>query len=133
MPVAGTLFDFTNPASLFEKAAEMHQEIPSFKGFDDNFVVSKTDERVFKEVATAYDKVSGRFMRVQSDMPALQFYTCGNLNENGKLGAAEKEFSAFCLETQFSPNTPNLPQFPSCVLKAGEQYSRKTVYQITTK
>lgn len=36
---------------------------------------------------------------------------------------------AFCLETQAYPNANQHPEFPSIVLKAGEEYNTTTAYQ----
>jgi aldose 1-epimerase len=36
-----------------------------------------------------------------------------------------------CLETQKFPDSPNQPDFPSCVLRAGEVYQHRSVYQFT--
>ena len=69
-------------------------------------------------------------MDVSTDLPGVQFYT-GNFIQGcpaGKGGAVYGNRHGFCLETQFFPDTPNNPGFPSCVLRAGEQFSSKTSY-----
>ena len=47
-------------------------------------------------------------------------------------GAVYAARCGFCLETQFFPDTPNQPSFPSCVLRAGEDYNSRTVYRFGT-
>ena len=37
----------------------------------------------------------------------------------------------FCFETQFFPDSPNQPNFPSAVLKAGEQYKHCTLFRFS--
>ena len=37
----------------------------------------------------------------------------------------------FCLETQAFPNAVNQPNFPSPVLKKGEEYRHKTVFRFS--
>jgi aldose 1-epimerase len=98
------------------------------KGYDDNFFLSKTDERIMKTVAVAENGESGIKMSVITDMPAIQFYNCANLDDTFR-GIKCGLFSAFCLETQFAPDTPNRPDYPSSLLKAGEIYDRTTIYQ----
>jgi aldose 1-epimerase len=99
------------------------------KGYDDNIFLSKTDERIMKTVAVAKNvEKSGIKMSVITDMPAIQFYNCANLDETFR-GIKCGPLSAFCLETQFSPDTPNRPDYPSSLLKAGETYDRTTIYQ----
>ena len=34
----------------------------------------------------------------------------------------------FCLETQYYPDTPHQPSFPSCLFDAGEEYRSQTVF-----
>jgi aldose 1-epimerase len=36
---------------------------------------------------------------------------------------------AFCMETQHFPDSPNQPNFPSTVLKAGQKYQTTTIYR----
>lgn len=84
--------------------------------------------------AELYDPGSGRKMLVSTEMPAVQFYAGGATgHRNGKNGSVYGKNSALCLETQFYPDSPNRPDFPSTVLKAGETYSSTTVYEFTTE
>ena len=89
-----------------------------------------------REIAVAKDPSSGRVMKVYSDMPAVQLYT-GNMidgAEKGKDGNAIKYRSGFCIEPHFTPNSPNLDdRFPSCVLKANEEYKHTNVYKFETE
>lgn len=83
--------------------------------------------------AELYDPGSGRKMLVSTEMPAVQFYAGGATgHRNGKNGSVYGKNSALCLETQFYPDSPNHPDFPSTVLKAGETYSSTTVYEFMT-
>ena len=75
------------------------------------------------KAATASNPDTGIQMTTYTDMPAMQLYTGINLNEPG-MG----KFAGFCLETQYSPNTPNMPDFPQCVIKAGEEWQSVTEY-----
>ena len=70
-------------------------------------------------------------MEVLTTLPGIQFYT-GNFLDGcpkGKGGAVYPRHGAFCLETQYYPNSPNLLDFPSAVLSAGETWRSKTVYR----
>jgi aldose 1-epimerase len=67
--------------------------------------------------------------------PGVQFYT-GNFLDGtirGKGGNVYPKRSAFCLETQHFPDSPNQPGFPSTVLKSGETYTSKTIYAFSAK
>jgi aldose 1-epimerase len=80
--------------------------------------------------AEAYEPVSGRGLRMYTDMPAVQLYCSPWLGgTKGRGGRIYKPYEAFCLETQFYPDSPNKPHFPSAVLRAGAVYKHKTVYQ----
>ena len=70
-------------------------------------------------------------MEVWTTEPGLQFYSGNFLNgtDKGKNGVYYPFRSAFCLEAQHFPDTPNQKQFPSVVLKPGETYTQRTVYK----
>lgn len=77
--------------------------------------------------AEMFDEESGIRMLVSTDMPAVQLYCSGSLTRrHGKGGAVYDKGSALCLETQLYPDSPNKPEFPSALLKAGEQFKSKT-------
>ncbi len=84
----------------------------------------------FREAACAFDPQSGRMLTVKTDLPGMQFYAGNSLDGTlcGKNGTRYVRRSGFCLETQFFPDTPNQPSFPSCVLRAGEDFCTKTSY-----
>ncbi len=70
-------------------------------------------------------------MEVWTTEPGLQFYS-GNFLSDSEIGKGNKVYpfrSAFCLEAQHYPDSPNHPNFPSTVLKPGEKYTQKTIYK----
>jgi aldose 1-epimerase len=81
-----------------------------------------------RKAAVAYAESTGITMTTYTDMPALQFYTGNHLDETGKAGSYMGRYGGFCLETQFTPNTPNMPEFPQCVLKKGGEFRFTTEY-----
>ena len=73
-------------------------------------------------------------MTVFTDLPAVQLYVGGGISpRRGKGGAAYGRNSALCLETQFYPDSPNHPEFPSTILRAGEVFRSKTSYKFETE
>ena len=119
--VKGTKYDFTYLRPIKELRPEC---------YDHNFVLREKAKGEIAEAAFAKDTKSGRTLTCLTDMPAMQLYTGGGLKgEAGKGGAAMTKYKGFCLETQFCPDSPNKPQFPSCVLKKGEEYHHVTVYR----
>ncbi len=131
-PVAGTPFDFTKPHKAGERIGAEDQQLTFGKGYDHNWVLNKqgTDLSL---AATVTEPTSGRKMEVWTTEPGLQFYS-GNFltkNEIGKKGHVYDFRTAFCLEAQHFPDSPNHPEFPSTVLKPGEVYKQKTVYRFS--
>ena len=100
-------------------------------GYDHNFCIDEGTQGAF---ATAYDPESGRVMEVTTDMPGVQLYT-GNFLDKipGKGGTLMNKYAGFCLETQFYPDSPNQPNFPSCIFKAGEKFRSRTSFKFSVK
>jgi aldose 1-epimerase len=74
-------------------------------------------------------------MEVFTTEPGIQFY-CGNFLDGSNVGKGEKAYQhryGFCLETQHFPDSPNKPDFPSTVLRPGEEYQTTTVYKFSAK
>jgi aldose 1-epimerase len=85
--------------------------------------------------AQLHDPRSGRLLEVWTTEPGLVFY-CGNFLDGtirGKEGKIYGHRSGACLETQHFLDSPNQPNFPSTVLKAGEHYRSTTVYKFSAK
>jgi aldose 1-epimerase len=74
---------------------------------------------------------SGRIMEVLTTEPGMQFYTGQNLEgtDRGKGGHVYAPRSAFCVETGHFPDSPNRPDFPTTVLRPGEQFRSTTVFR----
>lgn len=124
----GTPFDFNKPKRVGEDMD--NGRLPN--GYDHNFVLG--EPKTMRTAAEVYEPDTGRVMTVLTDSPAVQFYIgIGLNNEKGKNGHVYNQFAGLCLETQFSPDTPNKPGFPSCVLKEGEEYRYTTIYQFSTR
>ena len=82
--------------------------------------------------AKAADRKSGRCMEVYTDLPGVHFYTANFLSGlAGKEEAVYEARSGFCFETQYFPDAVNKPNFPSPILKAGEEYNTTTVFKFT--
>lgn len=121
VPVEGTAFDFRTLR-------------PIGQTYDHNFVINGKPGEL-RPGAEAYDPKTGRTLTMYTDTPAVQLYTAGGMNGKTpfKGGVPEKLYHAFCLETQFSPDTPNRPYMPQCTFKAGEKYDSTTKYVFGVK
>ncbi len=130
-PVAGTPFDFTKPTRVGEHIKEVKADPV---GYDLNYVRGTKRQENPTLIATVTEPTTGRVMEVLTTEPAVQLYT-GNFlkgDVTGKGGKAYPQYGAICLETQFFPDSPNRPEFPSIVLKPGEEYKSTTIYRFKT-
>jgi aldose 1-epimerase len=132
--VKGTPMDFTKPTAIGARINEKYEQLTFGKGYDHNWVL-KRDKKGLDLAATLYEPTTGRFMEVYTTEPGLQFYS-GNFLDGtikGKSGKIYEFRTGLCLETQHFPDSPNKPQFPSTVLKPGQQYTHSTIYRFGTK
>lgn len=133
--IEGTPFDFRIPTAIGARIDNDDEQLNFGKGYDQNWVLNKEQEGAMTLAATVYEPQTGRFMEVFTTEPGIQFYT-GNFLDGtviGKSGKAYESRNAFCLETQHYPDSPNNPDFPSVVLKPGEEYKTATIYKFSTK
>ncbi len=127
--VFNTPFDFTNPTSIGKRIHDRDAQLVMCRGYDHNFCLDHVDGEAD---AVVYEPVSGRQLKVYTDLPGVQLYT-GNFLDGtviGKGGLPLIQHAGFCLETQYYPDTPNHPDFPQCTFKAGEEYKSKTTFEI---
>ena len=133
-PVKGTPFDFTAAKAIGADINQKNDQLKNGKGYDHNFVLNKNDGS--KPVATVFSPKTGITMAVYTTEPGLQFYS-GNFltgkDHDGKGKAAYGYRSAFCLETQHFPDSPNEALFPSTVVKPGMTYHTSTTYKFFNK
>lgn len=123
-PVKGTPMDFTEGKLI-------GQDIDADPvGFDHNWCI---DGEGFRQVAKVEEDKSGRVMEVFSDLPGLQFFAAKPLSNVPVRGGVAQACSGFCLETQHYPDCVNQPEFPSCIIKAGEVFESRTMHRFSVK
>ena len=131
MDIDGTPYSFL-PAKKLGK--DMFSDAPMIKmcnGYDFNYCLDRVG-RGLERFAYVYDPDSGRRMDCYTTLPGVQLYTaCSTGGYKGKKDYVNH--CALCLETQGYPNSPNCPQYPSTVLKAGEKYHEITVYKFSVR
>lgn len=121
----GTPYDFSSPKEIGRDIDEDSPLLKLARGYDFNYVLCG------EHAATAIAERSGIRMQVYTDRPCMQLYT-GNFLGGIKGKRNYGYQSAFCLETQGYPNAVNVKKFPSCILKAGEEYRTSTIYRFDT-
>jgi len=129
--VAGTPFDFRKPTPIGARINEDNQQLKFGGGYDMNYVLDRKGPGLML-AARVYDPESGREMEVYTTQPGVQFYSDNSKQEiHGRDGKVYGLHSAFCLETQHYPDSPNHPNFPSTELKPGQTYHEVTVFKFT--
>lgn len=133
-PVKGTPFDFTTPTPIGKRINEHTQQLKYSRGYDDNWVLNKKQPYALSLAARDYDPKNGRVLEVYTTEPGIQFYS-GNFLDGvvGKYGKKYDYRTAFTLETQHYPDSPNHPNFPSTVLNPHHIFHSITIFHFTTK
>lgn len=130
--VEGTPLDFRHPHAIGERIDTDDPQLKLGGGYDQNFVLNRAGTSL-QLAARVTEPKTGRVLEVSTTEPGLQFYTSNTLGPiAGKGGKVYGPRSAFCMETQHFPDSPNKPDFPSAVLKPGGHYMTTTVYRFST-
>jgi aldose 1-epimerase len=130
VPVKGTPFDFSQPRAIGARINDINTQLKYGRGYDHNFVIGGTKKNVQFAAEVNGDK-SGIIMQIFSSEPGLQFYS-GNFMQgknNLKRGSKDDFRTAFCLEPQHFPDSPNQPVFPSTILEVGKVYETVSIYK----
>lgn len=131
--VEDTPFDFRKPTAIGARINAEDEQLKFGKGYDHNFVLNRKGNGLTL-AARVTEAQSGRVLEVLTTQPGIQLYT-GNFLDgsiHGKGGKVYGHRSAFCLETQHFPDSPNKPSFPPTELKPGQTYHQTTVYKFST-
>lgn len=133
--VAGTPFDFRKAHRIGERIGD--DEDPDLRiqgGYDVNYVLNKA-AGLYGKVAEAESERTGIVMEVFTDMPALQLYTGNGLSQKGKTAFYNRNYG-FCMETQFIPNSVNVPVYAAlgnCMFEKNRIYHSVTAYKFSLK
>jgi aldose 1-epimerase len=133
-PVTDTPFDFRNKTALNTRINADNQQIKFAGGFDHNFVLKRKQPGLVV-AARVSEPTTRRVLEVRTTEPGVQFYTGNFLDDKlaAKSGKPYGKHSGFCLETQHYPDSPNQPEFPSTVLRPGEEYNSQTIYAFSVR
>ena len=133
-PVDGTPFDFRKPTAIGARINDPDTVLQYGPGYDHNWVINKPMGKLGLQ-ARVYEPATGRVMEVFSTEPGLQFYTGNSLDGSitGKDGKVYQRRTAFCMEPQHYPDSPNKPMFPTTELKPGETYQNTIIYRFYVK
>lgn len=138
--VEGTPFDCRTMAEIGQRVnmQNENEQIKFGNGYDHNWCLNTYKDGkgdVNTIAASIYSPVTGIQMDVYTNEPGIQVYS-GNFLDGtvtGKNGIVYKQHAGICLETQKYPNTPNVAEWPSAVLKPGETYNSFCKFAFSVK
>lgn len=133
-PVEGTPMDLRQPVAIGQDIRNFDfEQIRNGNGFDHNWCLNTKGDDT-QVAARVVCPESGICLEVFTDEPGIQFYS-GNFLDGtctGKNAVTYHQSTAFCLETQKYPDSPNKPEWPSAYLEPGQEYSSHCVYRFST-
>lgn len=133
-PVEGTPLDFRTAKRVGDEVEADFDQIKNAGGIDHSFVINRETEGELVLAATISAPESGRVLKTFTTEPAAHFYSGNFLDGSiiGKGGKAYNHRTAFCMETQHYPDSPNHDNFPSVVLNPGDVFTSRTLYKFET-
>lgn len=127
--VAGTPMDFRKLRTIGSRIRANFPALVYGKGYDNCWVLEGEEAAVMKEA------VSGRKLTIRTDQPGVQVYT-GNWLTGcpvNRSGLRYLDYDGIAIEAQGFPDAPNHPDFPSQLLKAGDEYHRYIEFAFSTE
>lgn len=120
--VEDSVFDFRNGRTIGEGIESKHPQIEMVGGgYDHPFLLNGEGMSKMK----LEDPESGRVMEVETDRPAVIFFSGNNLDGDIQLKERKSErHLGICLETQVTPGS-----LEAVLLDAGEVFEAKTVFR----
>jgi len=131
-PVAGTPMDFKKSTPIGARIRDGFEQLVIGRGYDHNYVLDRAGSNTSLLLAArVFDPKTGRVLQIFTDQPGIQFYS-GNFLDGtlvGTSGHMYRQGDGFALETQHYPDSPNHANFPSTVLRPGQEFKSTTIYQ----
>ena len=134
-PVINTAFDFNKAKKIGARINDENDQIINGKGYDHNYVLNGKTGLGMTHAASVRGDLTGIVMDVYTQEPGIQFYS-GNFMKGVNIfknGIKDDFRTAFCLETQHYPNSPNQPNFPSTLLNPGQEFNSISIYKFSNR
>jgi aldose 1-epimerase len=128
--VAGSDFDFTNPAPIGPRLASSDPQITAKKGIDHNFVIDGVPGQL-RIAARLRDPKTGRQLEVWTTQPGVQVYTANSVRPQVALAKGYVPHGAISFQTQHYPDSPNHANFPSTELVPGKTFHEVTEFRFS--
>lgn len=134
--VSGTPLDFRSPRRIADRIRDGSEQLMLARGYDHNFVIDRrgVDDGELAFAARVTDPASGRVLEVWTTEPGIDVYTGNFLDGSlrGPSGRAYRQGDGLAIEPEHFSNSPNVPHFPSTVLRPGQRYASATEYRFST-
>lgn len=125
LPVRGTALDFTAFTPLGARAGGLGPK----RIYDHNFVIDRAEnDAALRLAAVMREPTSGRTLETWTTEPGVQLYT-SPLDGSG----TPDRMGFFCLETQHYPDAIHHRDFPSVVLRPGQEFRSTTEYRFQAR
>ena len=134
--VRGTMMDFTGLHKIGDRINEPFRAVLGDVGYDNNYCLRNTEFGKMAQAAILYDKESGRQLEVWTDLPGIQLYCGGWLEKTGTIGKNGSYVTyrrGVALETQFYPDSLNIPDFPFTYTMPNEEFKTVTELRFSVK
>ena len=130
-PVEDTPMDFRTAKPIGRDIKADFPALKYGKGYDNCWVLDGAPG--LKLAAELSSAASGRRLEIWTDQPAAQVYTGNWLDGSplSKSGRPYRDYDGVAIECQGFPDAPNHPDFPSCVLRPGETYTRTIIFKLS--
>ena len=126
--VAGTAFDFRRPTPVGTHINDPDPAVQRAHGFDQNYAINGKPGTL-RLAARLEDAKSGRTLEEWTTQAGLQVYSANYTPPNAALIKGYAIHTAVALEAQAFPNAPNIPSFPSALLKQDTDYNQITEFR----
>lgn len=130
--VSNTPFDFRKPFIIGERIRNKFDQLQIGNGYDHNYVINKKHDSNSLEFAVKLTEPnSGRTLEVWTTEPGIDIYSGNFLNGSivGASGKAYRQGDAIAFEPEHFTNSPNEKDYPSTVLRPGEEYQSLTEFR----
>ncbi len=126
LSVQNSAFDFTKAKKIGQDIAANDRQLQIGGGYDHSFRLTEKSP-----AAILFSEKSGIRMEIDTTEDALQVYTANFMTADNPFFSKypQQKHGAIALETGRLPDSPNRPEFPSPILKAGGIYRQKTTYR----
>jgi aldose 1-epimerase len=133
--VEGTPMDFCKPHIVGERIDQDFEPLIIGRGYDHTYIINREEAGKLALAVCCYSHKTGILMNVFTTEPGLHLYTGNWMTGNlaGKHGQRYPRQSAICFETQHYPDSPNKPEYPTTVLRPGEEFQSHTIFKFSIK